>query len=301
MIEGFLLSLGTALCKAVSDVTQKRATLFINHDEIIILVQRLVEVLIGSVVLAALIFLALEVPHLAVSVPVFVATVMLAAAVNFLGFYYNVRALRLSDVSLVSPISQLTPAILLVTSPLMLGEAVSVYGVIGVLLVVAGAYFLGVTRTQFSWRALGDPIRHLTDNRGVRYALLASVLYAFSSNLDKIGITMSDPFIYIVASGSTMAIGIALYTLFTNRSRLAVTASGVRTSAYSGVSGAIGSIFQMIAISIWAVPYVIAIKRLSSVVSVVSGVVLLKEKNALPRLMGAAIMVVGTAVIVLWG
>ncbi len=298
---GFGLSLGVAILKAVSDVTQKRATTVIAHDEIVILLQRCIEVLVAILVLAAGVYLAFISPSISASLYTYFAVVILAAGVNFAAFYCNVRALRLSDVSLVSPISQLTPAVLLVTSPFMLGESVSAGGVAGVLLVVLGAYVLGIKHARVSVRSLYEPLLHLASDRGVRYALLASVLYGFSANLDKIGVKMSDPFVFTIASGVAMASGIALYSFVAHRNRLIITGSQVNSGLYPGLSGGVGSLLQMIAISLWPVAYVIAVKRLSAVFSVLTGAYLFKEKDLLPRLLGAAVMVAGTAVILIYG
>jgi uncharacterized membrane protein len=68
-----------------------------------------------------------------------------------------------------------------------------------------------------------------------------------------------------------------------------------------GMASAFGLIFQMTAISMALVAYVISIKRTSAVISVLFGRLFFNEKSTRERLAGAMVMVLGVALITVAG
>jgi drug/metabolite transporter (DMT)-like permease len=67
------------------------------------------------------------------------------------------------------------------------------------------------------------------------------------------------------------------------------------------VFGAATLAFQMVAIGLTNVAYVISIKRTSIAWSVLAGYFVFKEKNIKVRLLGAAVMIAGVVLIILGG
>lgn len=300
---GFTLALGTAVLKAATDVAFKTASRTVPHDVTLLVVQRAVEAVLAFVLILVLLAVwdTYQVSLMPLLNPYFILLVLASVTINGLALYLNIKALRMSDVSIVSPMSQLTPAILLVTSPLMLGESVSYLGGVGVLLVVAGSYVIGISAAHGVAFSFWRPIAALASDIGVRYALLASVLYGVTSNIDKLGVQASDPFVWTCVAATTLALVVGSTLAITNRNTLVLTKSQFRAASIPGFTSGIGSILQMIAISIWAVPYVIAVKRLSALFSVFSGWYWFNEQHVGWRLVGALIMVSGTALILVWG
>lgn len=66
-----------------------------------------------------------------------------------------------------------------------------------------------------------------------------------------------------------------------------------------GLFSALTLVFQMTAISLTLVAYVISIKRTSAVMSVLFGHLIFKEKDIRERLVGAVIMIIGVLFITL--
>jgi uncharacterized membrane protein len=66
-----------------------------------------------------------------------------------------------------------------------------------------------------------------------------------------------------------------------------------------GFVNALKYIFQMAAIQLTLVAYVISIKRTSAILSVVMGFIIFKEKGFRERLTGAVIMILGVLLITL--
>ncbi|MEK9160639.1 MAG: EamA family transporter [Patescibacteria group bacterium] len=304
MSAGLIASLITALCKAGSDVVYKWVSKSVPHDDVLTLMLRLVEALLAIAILliGGLLFSGSLVLPVAFLNPVFWSISIASAVLSGLGLFFTFKALRTSDVSLVSPMTQLTPLILLVTSPIMIGESLTTAGVLGVVGIVFGSYAMSLGSKD---NTSANPFRsfaRLFSDRGVQFALLASLLYGFSSNLDKMGVLATSPVWWIAIQALMMSLPVYLWMRFSSlRSHLVLTRRQFSYSILPGITSGTGSIVQMIAISIWPVPYVIAVKRLSALVSVVSGAVLFKEENFFWRLIGALIMVLSTIAIILYG
>jgi len=104
------------------------------------------------------------------------------------------RAFKSSNLSLTVPLLSFTPLFLLVTSPLIVGEApTSSIGYLGVLFIVLGAYVLNLQERKSD---IFGPIRALFTNIGPRCALGGAFLMSIMANMFKIGIDMSNPFFY---------------------------------------------------------------------------------------------------------
>jgi drug/metabolite transporter (DMT)-like permease len=85
------------------------------------------------------------------------------------------KALKLSEISLVTALWKVSLLILLGMAWATIGERPSALGIAGVLLSASGVYLLNVTRARISpW----EPLTVLVTDRGQRYTLLAALFYA---------------------------------------------------------------------------------------------------------------------------
>jgi uncharacterized membrane protein len=208
-----------------------------------------------------------------------------------IAYHLFVRAFRLSDASLVAPLILITPVLLLVTSPLILSEYVPPLGALGVIFAVLGSAFLGGSdpsaslRTSFIVFARGH---------GVRSMFVTAVIWSITSNLDKLGVSASTPLLWAATLTTFIALcSIALWLAMPHRPlRLRDT----RYAALSGMANAVGNALLMYALTLLFVPYVIAIKRMSALSTVIVSGIILKE-NIRRRLVGTVIMLMGTVLI----
>lgn len=197
--------------------------------------------------------------------------------------------------------SQLTPALLLLTSPLMVGDKVSLFGVLGVILVVIGSYVLGIKGSITTFNDIFIPLENLKNDKGVKYALLASVINAVLSNIDKQAATLTSAPFWIGIEGLSTALIFFVVLKFSHYNFKQHSTKDVAVAGVPGITGGISSILQMYAITLWQVPYVIAVKRLSTVFSTLIGLVYFKESYPIPKIVGSLVMLGGTVVIVLLG
>lgn len=217
------------------------------------------------------------------------------APISVVATILYMKALQLSDISLVSPIKALTPMALLVTSPIILGEFASIHGTIGVLFVTFGVYTLKISAASLN-DILG-PFKSITKEKGVQYAFIIVILYSISSNVGKIGVEASSPFIWTFAIHllvSTILIPIVYYKV-----------NGVvRRSSESkwqllamGSFSALAVVAQSAAYLHTLVVYVIAIKRTALLWNILGGSFLLDEKGIKQRLPGGILIVIGIIII----
>jgi drug/metabolite transporter (DMT)-like permease len=216
-----------------------------------------------------------------------------SSLLNVGAFYFFVRAYRLSDASLAAPLLLLTPVLMLVTSPILVGQRVSALGAAGVVLSVAGGFVLALSEPGARPRA---SLMTFIRDPGVRSMGLTAAIYSVTANMDKLGVEASTPVFWVAAAFDTIAVA-SLVLLLASRPR-AVSLSQLRYACAAGAANAVGNVTQMYALTLLFVPYVIALKRMSALFTVIVGGLALGESFR-TRLLGAAIMFAGAAVVIL--
>ncbi|MFP4596681.1 MAG: DMT family transporter [Persicimonas sp.] len=216
-------------------------------------------------------------------------------AVNVLAWPLFVRAIQLSDISLVMPLVAFTPVFILGVEFVLLGQFPQGPGLWGILLIVVGAYVLNLERGA---SGLFDPIRSIAKNRGALYMLGVAAIWSISATVEKVAVVSSSPAFYL----TWLSAGFALIFVPVVVWRVEKPLSTFKMSAWPligvGVLTGAMSVFQMYAIqNTPLVNYVISIKRAGMLVSVLVGWLFFKEKNIAFRLLGALFMIAGVALI----
>ncbi len=280
---GILLSFGVALLESVKDTVGKVATRETSPVSLLFLYK-------GTALLVLLPLLLWRGAHADLSI--FLPVAALNASLNALAFYLYLKAISLSPLSVTVPVLSFSPVFLLFTSRIMLGQEVPPLGAAGVLLVALGSYVLNLGEAK---GGLFRPVLALLREPGPKYMLTVALLWSVTANLDRVGVEASDPVLWVVS----MNVGIALFTL-------PFAVGGLRRRRVSpfhplamGVADAVGSVLQMLAITLTLVPYVIAVKRTSTLLSSLVGVLLFHEGRWKERLAGATVMSLGASLILL--
>jgi len=109
-----------------------------------------------------------------------------SAAVCFVLYHwFTGKAYREGDLSITYPLAQTSMLYVPIWAVLLLGEKLSVAGVTGILLIIAGAYSIQLQRLSLA--GLLRPLRNLGD-RSVQWALLAGLVYSVGAIIDKQGV-----------------------------------------------------------------------------------------------------------------
>ncbi|MGB3571155.1 MAG: EamA family transporter [Phormidesmis sp.] len=229
---------------------------------------------------------------------------------NILAFTLYVRALKLADLSLTVPLVTLTPLFLLVTSPILVQEWPTHADALGVMLLVIGSYVLNLPPKSFKSASLSSsglnspdahsiwtPLLTMARNPGSRLMLYVAFIWSITSNFDKIGVLNSSPLLWAIALFTVIAGGMVPFVFFRRGSQgLKPLLAQWRLLGVTGGFNAIAITFQMMALTLAPVAQVIAVKRMSALLSVLFGHFFFKEKGLRERLLGALIMVSGVVV-----
>jgi len=230
---------------------------------------------------------------------IFFRFILLGGVLNAISSVLVMKAFKVGDLSTIGPIATFTPLFILITSPLIIGEVPSAQGMIGVILIVIGTYVLNIKEVVSGY---GAPVFSLFNkNKGALYMLGAAFVWSIGANIDKIGVEASNPFIW--AGSINALVVILLLPIVLARKRGLEKVNKPKNSFFlvvlAGLAGTLVAIFQLYAIGMILVVYVISLKRLSAIFEVFIGHFAFKEKNFKERLIGASIMVLGAVLIIL--
>lgn len=237
----------------------------------------------------------LPVPELA---PGFWWVIAVLTPLNIAGFLLHMHAIHESPISLTMPLQSFTPAFVILTGFVLLGETLNIWGISGILCIALGSYVLNLSTAN---RHILAPFRALMRDTGARCMMGAALIYALCSVLGKLMILKSSPLYAGVLFFTIFSVSILAGLRLTGRIRF----RNLRSRPWRGV--VIGSCFYLhilchhLAISMTKAAYMMAIKRLNGLFSVLYGGLLFREGNFGFRLAGAALMTAGAAVIALMG
>lgn len=203
------------------------------------------------------------------------------------------RAYQVSDLSLVSPLTGTTPVFTLLVAAVVLAEIPSLAGLLGVVTITAGTYLLATSRGADPVTA---PLRALWDDRGARLMLLVALLYGVSSTFDKVGVLASTAIFWGLALQAVITLAAGARVLATEKGREGLARMPLRLwllAAATGAATAAMMVAQMTALTVGFASYVIAVKRVSILLTVLAGGLLFREQGMLVRLGGAAVILAG--------
>lgn len=218
--------------------------------------------------------------------------------VNGIGFLLHMRAIKVSPLSLSLPYLAFTPVFIFFTGFIVLGETANAWGVMGVCIIVAGAYVLNIDPGVYSLLA---PFIAAGREKGSLLMLAAAFVYSLGAVVGKKAILHS----------SVMFFTASFFVAFNLVCLVAMVLFGkasFRTLARSPVTGAVagGLLFGHAVCHGWAISmtkavYMIAVKRLSIMFGVIYGGLFFQERHLFYRAVGTALMIGGAALVTLKG
>ena len=211
-------------------------------------------------------------------------------------------AIRDHPLSLTLPYLAFTPVFALALAAVLLGERVSVAGVAGVLLVVAGAWLLNVQHARLrQWRTWLRPLTAIREDAGARMMLGVALLYGLTATMGKAALAYLPParfgaFYFLLIGLLALPLlvllpgaggGVSLRRLLRRpRAVLAVAALNA-VMVYT----------HFLALERVEVAYMIAVKRTSLLFGILYGALLFRERALVSRLPAGLLMVAGVAVL----
>jgi len=185
-------------------------------------------------------------------------------------FYTLAEAYRDGDLSLIYPISRSVPIFVLLRSVFVWHDPIIVPGILGILIVVGGAYTLQLRKTSLT--DLAAPLRDIKRRRSTRLAWTTALLVATYSLIDDRGVGVVQPVLYLVVYG---AVGLPAYTPVVLWRECSNLVSEWRASwrwiRPAGLISSGGYLFALLALRISYVGYVSSIRQISIVFGVILG------------------------------
>jgi drug/metabolite transporter (DMT)-like permease len=231
--------------------------------------------------------------------PEFWQALLVMLPLNILGTFIQYEAIRSAPISLIMPLMAFTPAFMIVTGFVFLGELPSPAGLAGIACIVAGSWILNAKTS--SRTALLEPFIAIFRVRGSRYALYASIIWAIGAVFSKRMAMAGDPFyagaMFFTIHNVVLVGGLLLTGKASWRTMLRHPVAGIA----SGATLVAHIACHYISITMVAAAYMISIKRLNGVISVAMGGLFFKDENVRGRFVGAAVMALGAGIIAFWG
>tara|TARA_Y100000034_G_scaffold20236_3_gene23100 strand:- start:3015 stop:3632 length:618 start_codon:yes stop_codon:yes gene_type:complete len=202
------------------------------------------------------------------------------------------------EVSSVAPLQNLSPLFLLVIGFTFLGERLTLLQILGILILVFGAYFIEIKHHS---KNLLEPFKEIIKSKYTIFVILALVIYAVSAALEKYilsnGVnTYSLLIIYrLISAVIFITITFVFYKGFTDIVH-GIKETGV-TMAFIALVGIGSTYFYYEALSLAYVSLVIPIKRLSTLMTTMVGGEMFHEHNLTHKAIGCLIMIAGAVCI----
>jgi drug/metabolite transporter (DMT)-like permease len=225
----------------------------------------------------------------------FIVAAMLPLEIAAMLLY--MQALRVCHLSLCVPFLAFTPVFMIFTGWLVLGERLSRWGVAGTVMIALGSYILALGADGSAKAGVLGPLKALARERGARLMLLVAAIYSLSAALYKSAILHSAPTffgtLYPLIFTGLMVTGYPF-----NRVPLRPALKGrLGWGLILGFGFALSSLTLAWGMELAPAAYLVAVKRLSLLLSVILGGLWLKERPFLPRLIGAGLMCAGVGLI----
>lgn len=283
-----LLALGTALLTSLIPVIVKRLLTTTEVPVVIWAAQ-----VVALPLLAAFAFGVFGVPTLQ---PGFLPIVGLVVMLNVGAHLASTTALKTAEASVVAPTLALSPVITLTIGVVLFGERPAPTGILGVLLMIGGAYLLQLE----TWKDAGRPFRALRNQHAPRLAVVAACLWGVTPLLEKLAISLTQPANPpLVPLCSSLGTSLLLFPLIVRSpARLAeqVRRAGpglLVIGLISGVAPALG----FSALRLGLASYVTALFTLRIAFILLWSVLLLGERPPRWRWLGVALLVLGAIAI----
>jgi drug/metabolite transporter (DMT)-like permease len=221
--------------------------------------------------------------------------IWLSAVLAVAGNILLVEALKRSDLSVLGPINAYKSVVSLIPGVILLNEIPGPWGLAGIILIVAGSYFVaektnaGSGQNVFA-RFLSEP--------GIQLRLGALVLSAIEAVFLKRALLASSAYATFIF-WSILGLVISLPVLAFARVSFASIAANKSTYALLALTTGIMQLCTLLVMEHLPVSAALALFQTSALLSVFFGHAVFKEADIARRLAGSAIMVAGAALIIL--
>lgn len=211
--------------------------------------------------------------------------------IDFLAFNFWTQAISLNELSIVGPLDNLRPLFVVVFSLILLSQKPTLTILLGILLIIAGAFTLQIQRN------LSVFFKTAIHSKATLYILLATTLFALSSTIQKKTLMYVSPLTMSFLGLTAISFFFAL-RFFKNRSQPKFKTALKKELVVGGVLFGVGSFAINSAFQLASPNVVVPIQMSRSLFVAVLGFIFLHEKGYLRKMLSAIIMIAGVLLLV---
>lgn len=219
-----------------------------------------------------------------------------------LGIYFFGKALQRADISFVSPMMNFSVIFLILFSFIFIGETLSIIEILGVFLIMIGAYIIQLNPKM----NLTDPIKNIRRSKAVHYLILTMIFYSLATLLEKYffnHVSVATNHFLMISYFSSLVFFFSIYFFQGFRFKNLIKSSKEHAPlvAVFSVFDVSSTLFHIKAVSLQGskVSLIIPIRRMSTLVDVAIGGTFFHEKNLWIKTIGTAIMILGVVLVVI--
>lgn len=184
--------------------------------------------------------------------------------------YFLYHSIRKGEISQVTPIMAVLPALNTISSFLIIGERPSISGILGIIAIVFATYLLLAKDKKVSGERY---------NKVVLYMIFANICIAIGTTLDKISIKASTPVFYsFMNTLGASVVFLILMHIYKQKNELKTVKKMFGPLTLLGILQALSYTAIMIAFSLGPTSYTLAVRSSGYLFAGILGVFLLKEK-----------------------
>ena len=205
------------------------------------------------------------------------------------------KALKLSEISMVTALWKVSLLVLVVLGYLTLGERPTTLGIAGIVISMTGVYLLNVNRAHIAWSA---PLAVLFTDRGMRYTLLAALFFAPSVVTIKWAMQCSDQYLGTLGGYLASSLLVTPIVLYTSRRRFVEVPRYWKAFLSFGLFASLTTVSQGTAYLMTLSSYVEAVKQVEILFAMAIGTLMFHEKQRVRDIApGALVMLVGVVLL----
>lgn len=214
-----------------------------------------------------------------------------ASTIGVFGYIFYAKALASNDLSIVGPLDNLRPFFVVIFSIIILGQFPKNNQIIGILLIIIGAFVL---KFQTNIKSFFESVFR---SKASLYILITTALFALSSIFDKKSLAYINPLSYtfLIFAGQSIIFG--LITLKKSKKINAKIFLNPKI-LFAGLCFGFGSIALMTAFQKASPNVVVPVQMTRSLYLAFLGIFLLREKGLLKKALATIIMLAGVCFIV---
>jgi uncharacterized membrane protein len=225
--------------------------------------------------------------------------VILSGVIHFFYWLFLSLGYNFSDLSLVYPIARSSPLLIVLFSFLFFGEKITIFGFIGILLIILGIYFISIN--SFNIKSFLKIFSK--DNSGLIFSFLTLITVTSYSLVDKIGAKYVNPIVYVYFFELISLIPFTIYVHLKKKREdlfkiLKKDKIGIIFTAIAIILSYSLIIFVM---NISKLSYIVSIREVGIVFGVILGILFLKEKYGFVRITSSILIFIGIVLISLLG